>query len=421
MDVQAEITNQEGWKRTLKVTVPAPEIDAAFVEAEKEYRKKAKIAGFRPGKAPIKVVAQRFGDAIRQDVLETVLPRAFQGALRQLTLNPIGDPAFTKLEFERGTDMTFEAEVEVRPDIEVTGYRGLTLKKQIYKVSDTDVDRSIEQLREESASTTVVTRPAQEGDVVVCNLQKIHDRLNRLKQSKFDGVTIELRAGRTRPEFLKDIPGMSAGEGKEIEVAYSADESDPDLAGNTVLYRTWLKSVSQKNLPEANDEFATRITDGQAKTLVDLRKALLADLERRTETAVTRDLRGQMRKAIVDANPTPVPQGFLQRYLGDVFQRLQKNNPDITEEQVRSQFEPVATEQFRWDYAFFEIAKTEKVEVTNSDVEDIIKKWPTDAPEKPNRGHIQNTLLENRVFDKILESATIEEVESAPTSRIVKP
>jgi len=423
MDLTAEITSQEGWKRTLKVTVPATEIETAFDQATKVYRQKAKIPGFRPGKAPEKLINERFGGAIHQDVLETVVPRAFEGALRQLTLNPIGNPVFSGLDLKRGVDLSFQVELEVRPDLPVNGYRGLKLKRLIYEVSDADVDGAIDRLRDEAATLVEVARPAREGDVVTCNLQKIYDRNNRVKKSQYDGVKLELREERARPEFLKGIVGMTVGEGKEIEVQYPADDNDPDLAGNTVLYRAWLQSVSQKFPPAADDEFARTVTGGKAENLEKLRDALRADIGHRAASASARDLRRQMRRAVVDANPIPVPEGFLGRYLDDVTKRVQESNPKVSPEQVRQQFAPMATEQFRWDYALYEIAKTEKIEIADTEVKEIINSWPPDAPEKPDPENIRNTLLENKVYEMILAAAEVEQVPyTAPSqSRIVKP
>ncbi|HUU47045.1 MAG TPA: trigger factor [Acidobacteriota bacterium] len=422
MDVQATITKEDEWTRTVQVTVPATEVDAAFEAVTKQYRQKSNIPGFRPGKAPLKMVNERFADAIRQDVIEEIIPAALRAALGQLALDPLGAPTLDNLsKVKPGSDMSFEAAVEVRPDFEITGYKGLELTKQIYEVGDEDVDRAVDSLRDEKATTTEVTRPAREGDVVVCNLQKIYDRLNRVKQSQFDGIRIELREDRTRPEFLKGLVGMGVGEGKEIEVNYPPEETDPDLAGNTLLYRVWMKSVSQKTLPPADDDFARALTDGKTETLTKLRDILREDLKRRAEQAAQRDLRAQVRKAIVDANPIPVPTTFLNRYLEDIANRLKAQNPSVTPEAVRAQFEPLASEQFRWDLALYEIARVENVTVTDAEVAAIVKGWPEGAPEKPDAQRIHSSLLESRVYEAIIATAEVREVPYTPRRRIITP
>jgi trigger factor len=422
MDVQAKITEEKDWSRTIQITVPASDVDAAFDTVAKKHQKKADIPGFRTGKAPLKMINERFADSIRQDVIEAVVPEAVHVALNQLSLSPLATPTLSNLgRVERGVEMTFDAAVEIRPDYEITGYKGLKLKKQIYEVTDEDVTRAVDNLRDEKATTTEISRPAIEGDVVVCNLQKIYDKLNRVKKSQYDGVTVELKADRARPEFLKGLVGMSVGEGKEIEVNYPANEPDADLAGNTVLYRAWVKSVSQKNLPVADDEFAKSVTDGKLETLARLREVLREDLKRRADQVSDRDLRAQARKAVVEANPVPIPETFLNRYLEDITGRLKTQNQDVTPEAVRAQFEPLASEQFRWDLALYEIAKNEGISVSDEEVNTIMENWPKDAPEKPESHRIHSTLMENKVYESIISTAELEEVPYVPQPRIIKP
>jgi len=421
MELQATITKEDGWKRTISIRVPATEIETAFTATTAKYRQKAKIPGFRPGKAPETMVTQRYAAEIRQDVLESVVPEAFEVALKQLALDPIGSPALSSVEFEHGADLTFEADIEVRPQVEITGYKGLKLTKQIFEVGDPDVDRALESIRDGAATTTEVQRPAREGDVLTCDLQKIYDRLNRVKRSQFNNVKIDLRADRTRPELFSGLNGMTVGEGKEIEVPYPDDEPDPDLAGNTVLYRVWLKSVAQKNLPPLDDDLARSLEGGKVESLAQLRDLVRKDLERRMDGVAVKDLRIQARRGVVEANPFPIPGNFLQEYLDDVTKRLQASDQSITAESVRSRFEPLAVEQFRWDYAVSHIAKHEDITVTDGEVDAIVQSWPADAKDRPARDKVYWSMLEMKVYDFLLTNAEVQEIKYNPESRIVKP
>ncbi|MBI3872906.1 MAG: trigger factor [candidate division Zixibacteria bacterium] len=421
MELQATISKTDGWKRTISVTVPATEVEAAFSATAEKYRQKAKIPGFRPGKAPMAMIAQRFAAEIRQGVLETMVPEAFDGALRQLALAPLGTPGLSDVKFERGTPLTFDANFEIRPQVDITGYKGLKLTRQVYEVTDKDVDLALESVRDGAATITEVQRPAREGDVVTCDLQKIYDKLNRLKQTQFDNFKIELRSDRTRPEWFKGLVGMTVGEGKEIEIVYPADEPDPDLAGNTVLYRVWLKSVAQKTLPVAADEFARSVPGMKLESLAELRELLRKDLARRMEGAARRDLQAQARRGVVAANSFSVPAGFLQDHLDDVTKNMQSRDATITAEQVRAHFEPLAVEQFRWDYATAEIAKRENLTVTKAEVDAVVQSWPPNDRDKPDREKIHWSLLEMKVYDLLLSNAQIEDVQYAPQTRIIKP
>jgi len=419
MDIQATILKEEGWARTVQVTVPATEVDRAMAAATAKYRKKAEIPGFRPGKAPESLIKDRFGGEINQETLETLLPKAYDAALKQLELIPLGSPHLSEVKFNPGDDLVFNAEVEIRPRVDITGYRGLKLERRVYEITDRDIDLSIDGLRDSVATTVEVQRAAQAGDVVVCDLQKIGDRNNRVKKAKFENVTLELRDGRGRPEFLKGIPGMVIGEGREIEVNYPPDEPDPDLAGNTVLFRTWLKSVSEKKLPEADDAFAKSL--GEFESLAHLRQRIGQDLKRRADSAALKEMGRNVRKQIVQANAFEVPKGLLEEYFEGVTGRLKEGNPGITPEMVRKQFEPAAVEQFRWDYAVFEIAQKEKLTVSDDDVTAVLNTWPEDSPDRPTEDRVRESLLENKVVELVVSQAEVTEVPRVLNPQIVTP
>jgi trigger factor len=414
MDITAEIVKEEGWARTIQVTVPAVEVDKATDDAVAKYAKKAELPGFRAGKAPKSLIKERFGGEIHQETLESLLPRAYGEALEKLKLQPLGSPHLSEVKFNPGDDLVFNAELEIRPQVDITGYRGLKLERKVYEITERDVDMSIDSLRDNAATTVEVQRAAQKDDVVVCDLQKISDKNNRVKQTKFENVTLELREDRGRAEFVKGIVGMVIGEGREIEVSYPPEERDPDLAGNTVLFRAWLKSVSEKKLPEANDEFAKSM--GNFESLADLRKRIEKDLNRRAESAALKEMGNSVRKLIVEANAFDVPKGLLEEYFEGVSGRLRESNPEVTPEMVRKQFEPSAVEQFRWDYIVFEIAQKEGLAVTDEDVTAVLKTWPEDSPDRPTEGRIRESLMENKVIELVVSEA---EVTNAP--RVLNP
>lgn len=419
MDVNASMTELEGWKRSLEITVPAPDVDSAIGEMTERYRKDAKIPGFRPGKAPVTIIRERFEGQIRQDTIEDLVPRAYEAAVRQLGIIPLGSPALSNVRFAPGTDMQFQVDVEIRPQIDIQGYKGLKLTRQVYEITDGDVDIAIENLRESKATAVEVQREAREGDVVVCDLQKVYDKLNRVKKSKFDDVTFDLRSDRTRPEFFSNLVGMTIGEGKEVEVSYTAEESDPDLAGNTVLFRVWLKSVKEKVLPAADDAFAKSM--GDFESLADLRERLGRDLARRADASADKEVARQARELVVAANAFDVPRGLLDEYIDGVTRRLQKAGPGVTKDAVRRQFEPIAVEQFRWDYAVYEIAQRESLKVSEDDIKEVLATWPDDAKDKPSPEKVHDSLLENKVYEYLVSQAEITDTPRVLNPKIIKP
>jgi trigger factor len=253
-------------------------------------------------------------------------------------------------------------------------------------------------------------------------LQKIYDKLNKVKQSEFKGMHIELHPERTRPELFKNLVGMTIGEGKEVEIAYPAEESEPDLAGNTVLYRIWLKQVLQKQLPPLDDELAKKVSGGQIEALAGLRDVIRRDIAHRAESAATRDMRAQVRQLVVAANQIDVPEGFLRDHIVEVTERLQKRDPSLSPETIKAQFEPMAVEQFRWDYVVSEVAKKEGITVPEAEMEMMLKAWPKQSQEKPDPEKLHWNMLEMKVSDWLVANAEVTEEKYNPqASRIIKP
>jgi trigger factor len=321
--------------------------------------------------------------------------------------------------FEPGNDIEFEVEVEIRPDVEVTGYKGLKIEKRVYEITDRDVELALNDMREQHAEVVKVMRPAAHNDVVTCDLQKLHDSRGKASEEKYENVKFEIKEGKSRPEFVSALPGMAVGEGKEVDIVYSQDEPDPELAGNTVRFRVWLKEVGEKQMPEANDEFAKKL--GNFESIDKVREALRRSLERKADEASNKHVGEQVRKLVLEANQFEVPSGLLSDYIDDVYARIKEANPELDREAVRKQFEPAAIDQFRWDFVLYEIAKKENLQVTEEDVKEVMKTWPEDAEGRPTEQKVHDSLLENRVYEYIVSQAEVTTIPRVLNPQIVTP
>ncbi len=427
MQTQVNIEEKESWVRKLDIEVPAEDVDNVFAEVSQKYRANVEIPGFRKGKAPLEMVRARFGQAIKQDALEQLLPSAYDQAVKEHNLVPIGDPSISDVVFEKSKPLSFTVEITVRPEVEVNNYQGLKLTKKTFEITDEDVNGAIEHFREVRADLVDVTRPLEEGDIAICDLQVIREKLNRIKEDKFEGQIVDLTDERCAPEFIRQMPGMRIGEGQEIEVTYPPDQPKPEFAGNTVLYRVWVKEIKQKNLPEVNDEFARDI--GPFEDLADMKAKVRADIERNVNRESMKELQEQARQAVVEANKFEVPSTILDSYLDSVerhFEELGSENLD--RERIRMEFRPMAEEQFRWDFIMHEIAEKENLTVTNEEVRSLKQvieenqaKSDTDKQEDLDPERLRTRMLEQKVLDLLIEKAEVEEVSRVLSSRIVQP
>ncbi len=427
MKAQVKITEKEGWVRALDIEVPAEEVDSTLARTAEKYRNQAEIPGFRPGKAPMEMVRARFGQSIRQDALEEMLPGAYEQAVKDHKLFPLGEPTISDVVFEPKKPFTFNVEITVRPDVEIKDYQGLKLKRQVYEVTDDDVNRQVEQFREVKAELVNVTRPVAKGDVLICDLQKIHDKLNRIKEDKFEGQVVDLTDERCAPEFIEELPGMKIGEGKEIETIYPPDHPKPEFADNTVLYRVWVKEIKQKNLPAVDDDFAKSL--GPFENLADLKTKVRADIERNVKRESMRDLQEQARKAVVEANRFEVPAMLIEGYLESVTQRFKgMGGENVDPDKIQAEFRPMAEEQFRWDFIMHEVADKENLKVDEVEV-DAARKFIEHQQAQSDKGNMEKVdpdklrtdMLEQKVFEFLIENAEIEDVLRVLTSRIIKP
>jgi trigger factor len=426
MKTQVKITEKPGWVRQLDIEVPAEDVDSMLAGTADKYRTNAEIPGFRKGKAPMEMVRARYGQAIRQDTLEELLPGAYEQAVKEHKLFPLGDPTISEVVFEPKKPFTCTVEITVRPDVEIKDYKGLKLKRQVFEVTDEDVNRQVERFREVKAELVNVTRPVQKGDVLICDLQKIHDSLNRIKESNFAGQFVDLTDERCAPEFLRDLPGMKIGEGKEIETIYPPDHPKEEFAGNTVLYRVWVKEIKQKNLPPVDDEFAKSL--GAFKDLADLKEKVKADMERGIRREQMRDLQDQARKLVVEANQFEIPTMLIEGYLDSVTRRFKKIGEDLEEDKVRAEFRPVAEEQFRWDFIMHEVADREKIKVDETEV-DAARKFIEHQQAQSDKGNkekvdpdkLRTDMLEQKVFEYLIENAATEDVPRVLNPKIIKP
>lgn len=426
METQVKITEKEGWVRVLDIEAPADVVDDALARATEKYRRQVEIPGFRAGKAPTEMVRARYRQAIRQEALEELLPGAYEHAVKQNNLFPLGEPSISNVVFEGNKPFTFTVEITVRPEVEIVNYQGLKLKRKVYEISDDDVNRSIERFREVKAEHINVTRPIEKGDVVVCDLQKIHDRFNRIKETRFEGRVIDLVEDRCAPEFIRHLPGMRIGEGKEIEIVYAADHPEPDFAGNAVLFRVWVKSIKQKKFPPVDDEFARNL--GDFRDLKDLKEKVRADIEGNVEQESKKDLREQARKAVVEANKFEVPPVLVEDYLASMNEHFQTLGGRVNQEKIRRDFGPLAEEQFRWDYIMHEIAKKESLTVSTEELaaaRKVIAEGRAQSDERQTDAvdddRLRTRMLEQKVYDFLIQNAETEDVPRVLTSRIVKP
>lgn len=318
--MQVSIETTSGLERRMIIGIPADRIDGEVDARLKKNASQVRIDGFRPGKVPMKVLKQRFGPGVRQEVLQEVLSESFQEAVNKENLRPAGMPDIEAKTNEPGRDFEYIATFEIYPEVELADFSKIELTRQQASVEDADVDKMIEQLRQQQGSFEAVERAATEGDEVTI------DYVGKKDGEAFDGgsaedAKLELGSGRMIPGFEDGIIGMSAGDSKDLELSFPEDYHNEELKGAAVVFTITLKQVAEKKLPELNDEFFSQfgVAEGGEEAF---RKEVRDNMERELTKAQRNRLKNRLMDKVRELHPDiQIPKALVKQEISALKQQ----------------------------------------------------------------------------------------------------
>jgi trigger factor len=434
--LKVNVTEEKAWKRVLEIEIPVEKVNGEFDTVYLEYQRKAKIPGFRPGKAPLELIKKRYKDKVTKDVLENLLPEAYQEAVKQTNLIPLTLPLLKDIEFQSASGgLKFKAQIEIRPEIEPKDYKGLQLRRKIIQITETHVQNALTYLQDKNAELHSVDREVKDGDFLVVDLEETAEGEAKNKK-KTENQTIWLKKENLLTEFYRGFSGAKAGEEKEIEALYPQDYFEKNLAGKIIKYKAKIKEVKEKILAEINDDFAKSL--GEYKSLEELKSKIKEDLKIKAKQDEEKDLANQVMKQVVENNTFEVPESLLDLYLDSVVEDFRKTYKKVDEEKIREQYRELGLARIRWEFIRQEIAKKEKIEVTKEEIDKWVENFAkTNSLELKQAKefiaqnkkieNIKDTILEDKVIDFILNNSKIkEEIIKEPKQekeekKIIKP
>ena len=309
----------EGCKHSLEISIPVDAIETETGRVVQSIQKKARLPGFRPGKAPLTLIRKQFQGDIRQQVLESLVPKYFDQQVANENLKPVASPDITDVHFHDGEPLKFKAEFEVFPEFEIQEYRGLSVPYQEPRVTDEDVARRLEEIRNDKATfANEDPRPLVDGDFAVVALHSLDGVDEPIKS---DELSLEIGANDTLEAFTENLRGMTPGEEKDFEVAYPEDFGQAKMAGKTVRFHCTVKGIRRKELPDLNDEFSQDV--GDYRTLDELRDAIRKGIFSNRQLEAQRTAKDKLIEALADRNEFAVPEAFVERQIRTrVEQRL---------------------------------------------------------------------------------------------------
>jgi len=429
-DLKIAVQQQESWSRRLSVTVPAERVNRTRRSVASQIAGRAKLPGFRPGKVPSGVLEKRFGPAIEQETLDRTIQEAYREALQSQDFQPITQGKIDKVEYEDGTDLSFEVEFEVRPEINIERDSGFTAQRTSPQVGEDEVDNVLERLRDERAEWDAVEEGAKPdfGDQVTVDITVLEDAGEAAADPEPRSYRFPLGEGQAIPAVEESIMTLSVGQEDEFTVHFPEDFADEARRGQEQRLRIKLNAVQRKRLPELDDEFAKAV--GDFDSIAAMRERILTDLREDAERRAEADVRRQLVDQIVEANRFDVPGSMIERYLdhmtGHSHADGEGEKPQHTPEeeerisQVRNALRSEAEFSLKRMLVIERIAEQHDLRASQDDIDarvaDLASKHGRSesevwlALEKSGQLEmLEREIMEDRVFERLKSQNTISE------------
>ena len=413
----SRVTSPSPSKRELEIEVAADEVNGEWEKVLLEYASRARLDGFRRGRAPKEMDKRLFYQDIKDAVIENLAPRALRESLSQQNISPVGTPAISEAAFREGQPFRFKAVVEVIPAFELPSYRKLLVQRREVKVGEEDVDRSLEELRQKSAEYVPVEgRGVAEGDYVVVEWKGKDLQTKRFLPTE----KVLVLAGHPDNEkgLNESLKGTAPGETRKFVVSYPQDHAQKKMAGRTVEYEIRVISIKEKRVPEMSDEWAKDL--GEYGNLAALRERVRQELGKARQEAARREMGDELVRGLVDNLQLELPEGLVDAEALSILRgwaaQLPADLPPTQVEELREKAKDQARRSLKSTLLLQRIAGQEKLAVGDEEVEEEIKAMAkrNNVPlaqlvervsQEGRREDIRDSLLLRKAIDFLLDNA----------------
>ena len=409
--MEVKVSAPKPWLRELEIRVPFEELSPIFEQAYKKYKTRVQINGFRKGKVPLEIIKRMFGRAIEEVTIdEKIIPRFYKQAMQRENLKPVDVARIEEVSYDRTEGLRFKAKVEVEPDVQPVGYKGIKVKKEIYEVTEEDVEEALEKLREQYATVRPVEDQAKEGDYILADFQELDSTGVPVVGKKWENRYFQLGSDELDQQLNQQLIGVRPNEERVVVINSPEDYKEREGEVQPRRFSVKVKEVEDKELPELDDEFAKDV--GDYETLDELKADLRKELEEEKREEARERLREELIDEVVKNNDFELPPAMLNTYFELLFKNMRKDSEEpIDEELIRDQYRPIAIRTLKWHILYHKIAEREGIEVTEEEVEERVKElFQKRRPPHQERDRIREDLLEEKVLDFLEQNAVIEEV-----------
>jgi trigger factor len=412
MDMQVSLTATGGLERRLEVAIPASKIDGEVAERLNKISRTARLKGFRPGKAPIAVIRQQYGDQVHGEVVNDLMRASFSEAVAREKLNPAGGPRIEPIALEPGQDLKYAAVFEVLPEVRLAPLADLAIERPVATVSDQDLDAMIDTLRKQRPVFKDVSRGVASNDRVTV------DFVGRIDGAEFEGgsgqnVPIVIGANQVMKEFEDGVMGAAAGESREFNATFSADHVNKALAGKTATFSVKVLKVEEQAPAALDEEFAKGfgIADGSIDSL---RSEVRANMERELDGAIRQKVRAQVLDALYSRNPLELPRQMVEEQIQELQVEMLRRAGvrDAKQLPPREPFEQPARRRVALGLLMNELVRTSGLRVSRESVQEKLNELAASYsnPEEVRKAYLQNADMMRQIEAQVLEAQAIDHV-----------
>ena len=430
--MQVTIEDVSSVKKILHIEIPEDKVVRELDNAYKNLKKTAKIKGFRPGKAPRSVLERLYKKDVHIDVSSKLLQDSFVEAIKETDLNIVGNPKIDPPGLDEKGPYKYDATVEIKPEIEEIDFKGLTLKKNLYRVTDQEMDAQVAMLQKNLAQQKPITedRAAQKDDFVLVDYEGFKDGKPFAETQKTENFTMKIGTGHIIKTFDEQLIGMKPGDKKEIKVNFPEDYFNDKLANLEINFQVTLHEIREEVLPEIDDEFAKRL--GQYETFDDLKNAITDNLDQGYAKRVEQEINEQIFEALIAKSEFEVPDSMVDYEIEGIIEEAERSfayhnksmeDLGLSKEILSEKYRDTAEKKVKRHLILGKIIEQEDMTLTDQEMEDGFKEMSQSFNQplediknyyKQNEDKIEffkHTLLEKKAVKLIIKSSTIEEVE----------
>jgi len=420
--MKVEVETIEGCKRRLAVEAPLDVVQKAWERAYGRVQKQARLPGFRKGHVPRSLVKVHFADDVRREVAEQLIPDVYRQALDEARLEPVNEPDLQDVKLEEGAPLSFVAVVEVKPEIALAAYKGVTVRHTSRAVTGEELDEALEHMREQQAQFVVVDRAAAPDDLVVIDWTLMAEGREPSSQSGYQFLVGDKSV---LPEIDQAVAGMRAGEEREVSIRFADDHTREELRGKSGRATVKVIEVKEKLLPALDDEFAKSV--GEFESLEALRAEVLRQLEARRAHDDKRELHEKVVDELIAQHDFAVPEALVMRQVAHQIEHARENvrrqglDPDRLPwdyPKLVAELRPGAERSVRRSLLLDAIAAGEGIAPTEADVETELQQL-AEASRRPlpairrmmeksgDLDALRRGLRDRKTLDMLVEAAQI--------------